>query len=137
MSLPAPRETPLNAIRAETTVEADGELQLTELPCGLRTGSQLFGKSAMQLGGRQLDGSVLRGEFKTDAIAIDADPQAGCARGKSKNAPQLLMAQFVELSLKPQQYALAFIGDQGGWRCMSHVSCSVGRQIKSVARRIA
>jgi hypothetical protein len=26
-------ETPMNAVRVETTVEADGELHLTELPC--------------------------------------------------------------------------------------------------------
>jgi hypothetical protein len=28
-----PRETPMNAVRVETTVQADGELHLTELPC--------------------------------------------------------------------------------------------------------
>jgi hypothetical protein len=33
MSPPAPRETPMNAVRVETTVEADGELPLTDLPC--------------------------------------------------------------------------------------------------------
>src|SRR5438105_12606359 len=27
------KETPMNAVRVETTVEADGELHLTELPC--------------------------------------------------------------------------------------------------------
>jgi hypothetical protein len=33
MSPPDPRETPLNAVRVETTVEADGEMHLTHLPC--------------------------------------------------------------------------------------------------------
>jgi hypothetical protein len=33
MPLPDPRETPLNAVRVETTVEADGELHRTDLPC--------------------------------------------------------------------------------------------------------
>jgi hypothetical protein len=28
-----PTETPMNAVRVETTVEADGELHLTKLPC--------------------------------------------------------------------------------------------------------
>jgi hypothetical protein len=30
MSLPDPRETPVNAVRVATTVEADAELNLTE-----------------------------------------------------------------------------------------------------------
>jgi hypothetical protein len=33
MSMPDSGETPMNAIRVETTVEADGELRLTDLPC--------------------------------------------------------------------------------------------------------
>jgi hypothetical protein len=33
MRIPNPREIPMNAVRVETTVEADGELHLTELPC--------------------------------------------------------------------------------------------------------
>jgi hypothetical protein len=33
MSVAKPKETPMNAVRVETTVEADGELHLTELPC--------------------------------------------------------------------------------------------------------
>src|SRR5213080_2614689 len=33
MWLPDPGETPMNAVRVETTVEADGELHLTDLPC--------------------------------------------------------------------------------------------------------
>jgi hypothetical protein len=33
MSLPDLREAPMNAVRVETTVEADGALHLTELPC--------------------------------------------------------------------------------------------------------
>jgi hypothetical protein len=33
MSMSDPGETPMNAIRVETTIEADGELHLTELPC--------------------------------------------------------------------------------------------------------
>jgi hypothetical protein len=33
MSLPDPMETPLNAVRVATTVEADGVLHLTDLPC--------------------------------------------------------------------------------------------------------
>jgi hypothetical protein len=33
MSLPDPRETPMNAVRVATAVAADGELNLTDLPC--------------------------------------------------------------------------------------------------------
>jgi hypothetical protein len=33
MSLPDPRKTPMNAVRVETPVEADGELHLRRLPC--------------------------------------------------------------------------------------------------------
>src|SRR5439155_11249294 len=33
MSIPDPREAPVNAVRVQTTIEADGELHLTELPC--------------------------------------------------------------------------------------------------------
>jgi hypothetical protein len=33
MALPDPREPPMNAVRVETTVEADGKLHLTDLPC--------------------------------------------------------------------------------------------------------
>jgi hypothetical protein len=33
MTASAARETPMDAIRVQTTVETDGELRLTELPC--------------------------------------------------------------------------------------------------------
>jgi hypothetical protein len=33
MSLPDPRETPMNAVRVATTVETDGELNLRDVPC--------------------------------------------------------------------------------------------------------
>jgi hypothetical protein len=33
MARPGPKEIPMNAVQVETTVEADGELHLTGLPC--------------------------------------------------------------------------------------------------------
>jgi hypothetical protein len=33
MAMPYARKLPMNAVRVETTVEADGELRLTDLPC--------------------------------------------------------------------------------------------------------